>query len=198
MTNCPHCRVNLVDRHCGCEEPVCYDCCSTRPAVPTCAYHFSIMGLSAQTTRAAAGLGPQQPQQAVQAPLPPQGGVAPLPSLPPSSPPPSGPAPLDLPTLSALITASIAAALQPQQAALAALHAEVNEMRAARPLPPSPPPPSLIPPPAALALGSVPSSPPAHRAAVLGGMAVDVNSLLRILTSPESSTFQEWKVNTEV
>ena len=189
MTNCPHCAVDVVDRRCGHEEQVCYNCCSTRTAVRTCAYHFSKMGLPAQATRSGAGLGPLLPEQ-TEPPSPPP------PSLPPPGPahvdPPAAAA-VDLSALSALIQASIAAALQPQQAALAALHAEVAELRAAtaRPPPPSPPTPPLIPPPAAPVSAPAPSSPPPHRAAVLhlGGAAAatdSVNALIRMLAEPTS------------
>jgi hypothetical protein len=211
MTQCPCCSVNLVDRRCGHEEPVCYDCCSTRATIRTCRYHFDLMGSSTQTVRSAAGLGPPFPGPPVLQLLAsaPQGGggsgssSSPIPgsSLPASAVPPSGSlpsAPLDLASLTAMMTASITAALQPVQAELASL-------RAGAPAPLSPPVPPLIPPPAAGLLpvpppspaqgaGPVPPppppppSPPPHRAALLGALS-DSNStladLIRLLTSPD-------------
>jgi hypothetical protein len=203
MTVCPSCRVNTVDRRCEHEDHVCYDCCTTRPAVSTCRYHFGILGLLAQTARSAAGLGPPAPlQPSLPEPIPAAqldvGDVgAPLGNAPPSPPvtDPSAvipPAPTELSALAAII----AAALQQQQVALTTLQAQMAAMQAiVQPLPsppllpPSPPHPPLIPPPAApLASNPIPSSPPPHRAAVLGGgaLAESTNSLLRLLSAPVS------------
>ena len=134
--NCPRCSVQRLDRRCQHEEPVCFDCCSTSPTVRTCAAHFASMGMSAQTARAEAALGPLQAPQADSPPLPqpPPGAQqaaedAVLVLSPPL--PPSGSATLDLAATTALIAASVSAALSKQRAEFAvALAADLSTQRA--------------------------------------------------------------------
>jgi hypothetical protein len=138
------------------------------------------MGLSAQTARVAAGLGPLLAQQAPPQLPPPAGDGAPphdAADAPPLSPPP--PPLIDLTAMTSLITATVIAALQPQQAAMAALQAQMAELQSSRP----PPPPSpAAPPRPASANRPAPSSPPPHRAVFAGeGAAVAVNSLIQNL-----------------
>ncbi len=213
MTRCTSCTVNTIDRYCSHEEPVCFDCCSTRPAIPTCPFHFHSMGVTAQAARAAAGLGPVvaqppagpladvQPASSAAVQPPPSAAVQPLPpvaaalqNLPVDPPmPPSGPqgppqAPFDMNTLRSLITESINAVVRPLQAEMAALRAHQNAAPpSSSPVPPLLPPPLNAPPPLPPVLDPHPPSPPPHRAAVLGGgsLADSANSLLRLFSGPD-------------